>query len=682
LEARLEQRYDELSWHLVCRRLLSPPGAAVLLERLWRLDPGALVGPPPAARALPFVPPSAPAPRGGGISGSAAARARERAAEAPRQRLRDDAASLPDSANDCRRALLDVADHFFDEDLDGVSIRKRLEISNQGITSEVLFYLGDSLAERIERRHVEASLSMVTDCRFTLPRVGEELGMSPDRFRKAFKRRTGVEPKAVRATAVATAHRESRRLWLAVESGKLNRAQLRRVAGGLRWLQPEVYAAFVAQPPLAVRQDVDPKRAWKVALAHGPHEPESEGSEALTEMLATHQDYPAAQWYVLWVCDRLGRRNDVKAAWADWQAANRRLSELLELSPGERLQEVRRDPECQTDVFLWLLVDCVAVRLFHDAAESEHFADLAVAAAWARDTGIDVEGMRALTAALKANALRRRNELEAAAEKFRVVFGILAGSEVDPWIEGRIHSLYASLLSRQGKVREAIRALLFACSRLKQAGDQIERVRCVMDLCSSARVAKGRDPSQPLTACIAALDEYPFETYLRNATHLNRILSRIYLTDRLTGRYLATIKSLRAAMPPADSAMAAAQYQALDGVIAALEEKPAVAASILKEVASWYEARDLLGDAAFAWLVYAWVTLTVDASAAARSAKTAYEYMRRTGFSSHGAQNVALKIFQDAKQGQLTRGLLRRGILLMACPSGETRLASEAEPRY
>ena len=80
------------------------------------------------------------------------------------------------------------------------------------------------------------------------------------------------------------------------------------------------------------------------------------------------------------------------------------------------------------------------------------------------------------------------------------------------------------------------------------------------------------------------------------------------------------------------------------------------------------------------WLQYSWAALVVDGSAAARAAKTAYAYMERTGFRSHGLQKVALKIYQDARQGELSRGLLRRGILLAVCPRIEARLESEAEP--
>jgi AraC-like DNA-binding protein/tetratricopeptide (TPR) repeat protein len=677
LEAQLEPRFDQLTLHLAYRRQLSPEAAAMLLERLWRRDPGALAGPPPAARDLPFVPPNAPAPRGGGISEAAAARARERAAEAPRERLRKDSANLPDCADDCGEVLLYVAEHLFDEDLKGTTIRERLDISDHGITSQVLFYLGHSLAHTTERLRVEAALSMVADCRFILGRIGEELGMSPDRATKAFKRRTGVEPKAVRATAAATAGHESRRLWLAVESGQLDRAQLRWVAGYLRGLQPKVFAGFVAQP-LAVRRDVDAQRVQSVVMVQGALEPDSEERKQQDKMVTTHQDYSVDHWYVHWVRDRLGG-TDLRAAWAEWQVANRRLGKLLELSPAERLEEVRRDPECQSDAFLWLLVDCVAVRLFHDAAESEHFADLAVAAAWAREKGTDVAGMRALTAALKANALRRRNELEAAAGKFQVVFGILAESEVDPWIEGRVHSLYASLLYREGEEQRALGSLAIAAGHFKKAGDRLERVRCAVER-SSAWVAKGVDPSTLLTPCIAILERYPFATDVRNTAHINRILSSIYVADQLTGAHLANLKDLRAAMPPASSAFAAAQYQQIDGLIAALDGQPEIAVATLEKAAVWFEEHNLFADAAATWLLYSWAVLVVDSSAAAVAARTAYTYMVRTGFRSQGLQRVALRIYQDARRGDLRRAVLRRGILQMVCPRMEVRLASEAEP--
>jgi hypothetical protein len=133
-------------------------------------------------------------------------------------------------------------------------------------------------------------------------------------------------------------------------------------------------------------------------------------------------------------------------------------------------------------------------------------------------------------------------------------------------------------------------------------------------------------------------------------------------------------------MPPADSAFAVAQYQVVDGLIAALQDQPKLASANLENAASWFDEHDLLAEAAATWLMYSWAIFVVDASAAARAAKTAYTFMERTGFRSQGLQRVALKIYQDARQGELRRGLLRRGILLMVCPRMEARLESEAEP--
>ena len=107
----------------------------------------------------------------------------------------------------------------------------------------------------------------------------------------------------------------------------------------------------------------------------------------LERVFTTHPMFSAARWYVHWVRGRLGRV-DLTYAWMEWEAANRRLAELLKLPAAERLGVVAGEEDCQSDAFLWLLVDCVGARLFHDAAESEHFADLAVAAVegrWRRE---------------------------------------------------------------------------------------------------------------------------------------------------------------------------------------------------------------------------------------------------------------------------------------------------------
>jgi hypothetical protein len=74
------------------------------------------------------------------------------------------------------------------------------------------------------------------------------------------------------------------------------------------------------------------------------------------------------------------------------------------------------------------------------------------------------------------------------------------------------------------------------------------------------------------------------------------------------------------------------------------------------------------------------VALLADKAAAARAARTAYAYMKRTGFKSQGVHKIALKIREHARQGDLRRSILRRGILLLVCPRMEARLESEAEP--
>jgi hypothetical protein len=169
------------------------------------------------------------------------------------------------------------------------------------------------------------------------------------------------------------------------------------------------------------------------------------------------------------------------------------------------------------------------------------------------------------------------------------------------------------------------------------------------------------------------LEQYPAADSLLRTAHLNRILSTIYLADRLTGRHLATIKGLREKMPASIPGFIAAQYQRVDGLVLALEGKYEPASAALRGTANWFEDHDLLADAAIGWLQVAWAAMDVDVEAAVPAALAAYRYMASTGFNSHDLQAVALKIYRDARHGALEKSVLRRGILLAVCPKLESR---------
>lgn len=103
---------------------------------------------------------------------------------------------------------------------------------------------------------------------------------------------------------------------------------------------------------------------------------------------------------------------------------------------------------------------------------------------------------------------------------FEKAFAVLGSSEVDPWIEGRIHSLHASVLSRLGDVKQARRSLCLASSFMKEAGDHLERLRCAIKR-SDIWFSMAKDSTPQLTACITALDlGYPFESDLHECAHM------------------------------------------------------------------------------------------------------------------------------------------------------------------
>jgi hypothetical protein len=339
---------------------------------------------------------------------------------------------------------------------------------------------------------------------------------------------------------------------------------------------------------------------------------------------------------------------------------------------------VRGDRAYRTTAFVWLLVDCVDVLLFQDPAESEHFADLAVAAAdarWREGRGSKNAGLRGLTLALKANATQRRGELIEAAARFDKLFADLQSHEINPWIEGRILSLRGSLLGFQGEHRQARETLFRAGSLMKKAGDELERLRVVVDRALNW-YAEGSEPSRLLTLCIDALRHYPFARNLLHSAHVTRILSRLYLTDRLTGSHLAEIRALRSALPAADSAFLVANHQQVDGIIAVLAGDAESGGRLLDSAARWYEEQELFRDAAVACLEHAWAILEIDAEAAKESALLSYEYMRRTGFAGHEQQRLARRICLEAERCTLKRDTLRNAILMWTIPKGKARLAS------
>ncbi len=427
---------------------------------------------------------------------------------------------------------------------------------------------------------------------------------------------------------------------------------------------PDTPDAVPGAPFLAVRRDVDPGRADQLvghAAELGLNWP------SLDRVFRTHPDFAAAHWYTRWIRDRLGHA-DVRTAWPVWQRANLDLRELLAWRRDRRLEIVRQRPRVfQTDAFVWLLVDCVFVHLLENAGEAEHFADLAVAAS---ENG--PSGLRALPLALKAHSVQRRGALGDAEEGFEEALEASRASGVDPWVVGRIRNLYAELLYRKGKEREARRELFTASARFKKAGDEFERLRCAVDR-SSAWFEAGMNPSRLMTVCIAALEQHPGVNSILRTAHLNRLLAVIYLTDRLTGRHLDTIKSFREKIPAPTPGFMAAQYQRVDGLLFALEKEHEHALAALRGAANWFEDNDLLAEAAVCWLQLSWVALDIDVEAAADAALAAYKHMASTGFNSNDLQAVALKIYRDARHGTLEKSVLRRGILLAVCPKLKAR---------
>jgi transcriptional regulator GlxA family with amidase domain/tetratricopeptide (TPR) repeat protein len=666
---RLDPDFDDRTWHHAWHGTLSVAEVRWLLQRLRRPE-AAAPGPPPGLRSC--------AGMSGTLTEAEAREAVEQAAAGIRQRLLDDAEGLPDAIVE---VLEDLAEHLFDPDFSGSACRERTGVSDTALTTRVSFYLGDSLLVLVEKLRVEVAMRLAGDLRFEIARVAEAVGWSPRTLLNACNRRAGAPAGEVRRTLRRTASHPDYRLWCKAGRGALAPADVLALEDLLRRLHPEELVPAPAMS-LAVRTDVDPRRVASVLeLYRAVPQSEVGALRKLDDVFRTHPEYSAAHWYVHWVRDRLGRQA-LDGAWEDWRVANRDLEELLRQPRSQRVGLVRDVRRFQTDAFLWLLVDCVDVRLFHDGAESEHYADLALAAAearWAVDPSPESAGLHGLALALKANALRRRNELQEASEKFEQALAVIRSVKTDPWIIARSHSLYSCLFYRRGQEAEALRALFVASANYKRAGDELGRLRCIIDR-TSAWFSMGKDPSRILTICIAALDRYPAAAEFRCSAHINRILASIYLTDRLSGNHLPRIRRFRQSMPPTESTYIAAEYQQVDGLIAALSQEPEIAGAALKRAASWFEEHGFTADAAVCWLQFSWATLSLDGVSARQAALTACAYMQLSGFKSQGLREVALRIHSEALQGELNRDLLRWGILQIISSRGEARLAEAAEP--
>jgi AraC-like DNA-binding protein len=677
LPDRLQPRFDDVTWHRACRGELPLDDAKALIERLQRFYPQGWGNVPPPAQFLglrDLIP--RPGSKGGGITEDEVREAVQRAAEKPLARLKRDAKGLP---RNLLKIVEDVAEHLFDSALDVGLCRQRVGLLDTSTTTRLSFFLGDTFDDLVERRRIETAVGLIPDRRFTIERIAEEVGMTYRSFSRAFPKRTGATGSEIRKTLLATADHPAYDLWSRVEACGLSHDELRMLVAYLRGLHPEIAARH--QPgQLAVRTDVDPRRVEEILQFDQAIVRESPMTAGLDTLIQTHPDYSAGHWYVHWIRDRLGRQT-MESAWVEWQRANRDLGELTELPREQQSDRVRGDRRFQTDVFLWLLVDCVGVRLFQDAAESEHFADLAVAVAdarWRREVTPENAGLRGLTIALKANAIQRRNKLTEASAMFTKAVSAVRTPAANPWIKARVRSLYASLLDRQGEAVQARRCLFEAGTLMKRAGDPLERLRTVIQR-APTWFATGIDPSRILTICVRRLRLFPFAEDLIQSAHVTRLLARLYLTDQLTGKHLSEIRTYRLQLPVATSSFLVANHQQIDGIIAALNGELAEGARLLRDSALWYEENRLFGYAATSWIEYSWAILELNEQQARQAALVAYDYMAGTGFNAQQQQEVAKQLLLEAERRSLNRETLRRFILLRVCPGIETRPADAAD---
>jgi len=528
---------------------------------------------------------------------------------------------------------------LFDHQLQLGTLWRELDFRDKNASSWFRGEIGQTPWAYLLDRRLEVSERLLRETDLLPHQIANTLGFGQvNTFSRAFKRRYGLSPI------------------------------------GYRKAPPTLDAAeaVAGKPFLAVRRDVDAGRAEEVvgfATKLGLDWPSFE------DVFRTHPRFAAAHWYTRWIRDRLGHA-ELRTAWRLWRRANVDLRELLEWRPDQRVEIVRRRPRSfQTDAFVWLLVDCVFVCLLEDAGEAEHFADLALAASEDAPARL-----RALPLALKAHSIQRRLAVRDAEGMFAEALEASRAVGVDPWVVGRVHALYSQLAYNRGHERQARRELFFASAQFKKAGDLMERLRCAVGRFPSWFDA-GVDPSWLMTVCIAKLEQHPTMASTLRTAHLNRLLSAIYQTDRLTGRHLATIKRLRERMPAPSPGFIAAQYQRVDGLVFALDQRHELALNDLRESANWFEDHGLTIDAAVGWLLFSWVALDADADAAVAPALTAYRLMAASGFNSHDLQAVALKIYHDARHGTLEKSVLRSGILLMVCPKLKSRRDRPATAR-
>lgn len=157
------------------------------------------------------------------------------------------------------------------------------------------------------------------------------------------------------------------------------------------------------------------------------------------------------------------------------------------------------------------------------------------------------------------------------------------------------------------------------------------------------------------------------------SAHVTRLLTRLYLTDQLTGTHLSEIRAYRFELPAASSPFLVANHQQIDGLIASLSGELEKGARLLRDAALWYEKQQLLGYASTSWIEFSWAILELDQEQARRAARVAHDYMVSAGFNGQQLQRVAEQVLFEVDRRSLKRETLRRCILLRVCPGVEVR---------
>ena len=458
---RLRLRFDAATWYHADRGTLSVGDVRALVRRLCCRYPGALgmvapPGPTPSSSsaASPLPGPAASRRRGGGGGGTGGGAAPRPAAR--RCRADDLPGALRQVLQYAAKKLLRLAPERSSR------AASELRIRDKGVSTQILFYLGDTLPETdraaADRDGVAAGRRPSVRHREDRAAGRDEPRVLPRGLReRAPGRRRGT----VRETVTDNDSRPAAYgLWHRAESGESHRRR-GPVAGRLSPRAPARGLRASRLPPLAVRRDVDVGDVELVLELD--RAVRTEAIVALARRFATHSDDSAAQWYARWVRDRLGRR-DLTFAWAEWQAANRRLEELLELSPG-RAAGGRGPGPGLSDRRL----PVAAGRLRRRAAvpRRRRVGALRRPGGGRRRGAGGVGGLARGGRGDAGAGGGAQGECGAAAERARGGVGEVRGrlrdpcgrSEVDPWIEGRIHSLYASLLNQKGEEQEAFRTL-------------------------------------------------------------------------------------------------------------------------------------------------------------------------------------------------------------------------------